>query len=295
MTYCCHIIAVTIKYLFNREVLMLEIPESITIAGQLNETVKGKKILAVETEHTRHSFAWYHGDPSSYHEKMEGKRIGTSAGIGSMIETGISDGLSFVTGDGTGIRYFAPGKKLPERYQTRILLEDESSLIYTVQMYGAMFLIDPDSFDNPYYRVAKEKPLPLTEDFDYEYFSALRENLSGNISAKEFLATRQRIPGLGNGVLQDILLEAGLHPKRKINTFDEAQWKRTYEAIRHVLSQMLSLGGRDTEKDLFGKPGEYRTKLSKKTFGKPCPYCGNTIQKMNYLGGTVYYCSSCQI
>ena len=118
--------------------------------------------------------------------------------------------------------------------------------------------------------------------------------MSGKISIKEFLATKQRIPGLGNGVLQDILLEAGLHPKRKINTLREGEWKRTYEAVICILDQMKKAGGRDTEKNLFGQAGGYQTKLSKKTVGKPCPYCGNTIQKMNYMGGTVYYCPVCQ-
>ena len=61
---------------------MIEIPESITIAGQLNETVKGKKIIEVKAAHTPHSFAWYAGEPSAYAPIMEGKRIGTAAGIG---------------------------------------------------------------------------------------------------------------------------------------------------------------------------------------------------------------------
>lgn len=272
---------------------MIEIPESITIAGQLNETVKGKKIIEVETEHTKHSFAWYNGDPASYADKMEGKRIGTSSGIGSMIEIEMEE-YSFVVGDGTNIRYYASGRKLPERYQMRITLEDESSLICTVAMYGALFLIDPLTYDNPYYLVGKEKPLPVTEEFDYEYFKELRADVSGKLPAKEFLATKQRIPGLGNGVLQDILLEAGLHPKRKINTLMENDWKRLYEAVVRILDQMLAAGGRNTEKDLFDQPGGYPTKLSKKTVGRPCPYCGNIIQKMNYLGGTVYFCPYCQ-
>ena len=45
---------------------MIEIPESITIAKQLNDTVRGREIREVETEHTGHSFAWYHGDPAAY-------------------------------------------------------------------------------------------------------------------------------------------------------------------------------------------------------------------------------------
>ncbi len=272
---------------------MIEIPESLTLARQLNETVKGKKITEVETEHTKHSFAWYHGDPSSYAGIMEGREISSSIGIGSMVEIGLSD-YSLVVGDGTNLRYFPRGKKLPDRYQMRITLEDGDSLLCTVQMYGTMFLIEPENFDNPYYLAAKEKPLPGTEDFDYEYFSSLREELSGKISIKEFLATNQRIPGLGNGVLQDILLEAGLHPKQKINTIQGNMWKKVYDAVINILDQMCAVNGRDTEKTLFGEPGGYVTKLSKKTVGKPCPYCGNEIKKMSYLGGTVYYCPVCQ-
>ena len=272
---------------------MIEVPESIIIAGQLNETVKGKKIIEAEAEHTKHSLAWYSGEPAFYADKMEGKRIGASTGRGSMIEIEVED-YSFVVGDGSNIRYYEAGRKLPEKYQMRITFEDESSLICTVAMYGTLFLFQPQSCDNPYYLAAKEKPLPVTEEFDYEYFKELRENTSGKLSVKEFLATKQRIPGLGNGVLQDILLEAGLHPKRKINTFMENDWKRLYEAVVGILGQMLAAGGRNTEKDLFDQPGRYFTKLSKKTVGGPCPYCGNTIQKMNDLGGTVYFCPSCQ-
>lgn len=272
---------------------MLEIPESLTIASQLNETIKGKRIAEVEAEHTKHGFAWYEGEPKEYDEKMSGKVVGNSYGIGSMVEMTLEE-YHFVIGDGVNIRYFPAGEKLPERYQTRITFEDGSSLICIVQMYGSMFLIKPAEYENYYYWVGKEKPMPGTEDFDYEYFKSLRENIAGNLSVKAFLATDQRIPGLGNGVLQDILLEAGLHPKKKMGTIREADLKRLYDAVILILSQMIEGGGRDIEKSLFGAPGRYRTKLSKKTVGSDCPYCGNGIQKATYLGGTIYFCSSCQ-
>lgn len=277
---------------------MIEIPESIIIARQLNETVKGKRIVEVQAAHTPHSFAWYEGEPSGYAQVMEGKSIGRATGIGSMIEIeldGGTDRYSFVVGDGANLRYFAPYTKLPERYQTGIMLEDGSHLICTVAMYGSMFLIQPDFYDNFYYLVAKKKPFPGTDNFDYEYFTSLRKELSGKTSIKEFLATHQRIPGVGNGVLQDILLKAGLHPKHKIGTLQEKDWLRIYEAVVSVLEEMTCLGGRDTEKTLFGELGGYRTMLSKKTVGKPCPFCGNIIQKASFLGGTVYFCPHCQV
>lgn len=272
---------------------MLEIPESRTIAAQMNETIRGKRILEVEAAHTPHSFAWYSSEPSFYAEIMEGREIGQTKSIGSMIEMQLGD-YSFVVGDGTNIRYFAPDEKLPGKYQTRITLEDNSHVICTVQMYGAMFLIQPDSYDNPYYLTGKRKPMPNTEDFSYGYFKQLFDGLSGSTSMKAFLATEQRIPGLGNGVLQDILLAAGLHPKRKISGMTEQQRRKIYDVVQRTLKQMTAAGGRDTEKDFFGKKGGYQTMLSKKTVGNPCPYCGSLIQKMNYLGGTVYFCPLCQ-
>lgn len=272
---------------------MLEIPESLTIAAQLNETVKGLEVRKVEAAHTKHSFAWYTGEPDFYAKTMEGKRLGKAEGWGSYLEIALED-YRFAVGDGTNLRYYAPGEKLPPRYQTRIELEDQSNLVCTVQMYGSMFLVRPEEYDNFYYQTAKEKPMPGDGEFDYAYFRELREQASGNLSMKAFLATQQRIPGLGNGVLQDILLRAGLHPKKKMGTVPESRWKQVYEALTRTLKEMCDAGGRDTEKDLFGRPGRYPVMLSRNTAGKGCPYCGTVIQKANYLGGTVYFCPKCQ-
>jgi formamidopyrimidine-DNA glycosylase len=65
-------------------------------------------------------------------------------------------------------------------------------------------------------------------------------------------------------------------------------------AIKATLRQMADQGGRDTEKDLFGQPGGYRTILSKNTVNTPCPRCGELVRKEAYMGGSIYYCSGCQ-
>ena len=38
----------------------------------------------------------------------------------------------------------------------------------------------------------------------------------------------------------------------------------------------------------------FKTILSKNTVNNPCPNCGGKIVKEAYLGGAVYFCSSCQ-
>jgi len=93
---------------------------------------------------------------------------------------------------------------------------------------------------------------------------------------------------------QDILWTAKIHPKRKMSTLSEDELKEMYKSLKNVLMDMMVQGGRDTERDLFGNHGGYKTILSKKTVGKPCPICNTIIKKEAYLGGSIYYCPSCQ-
>jgi len=78
----------------------------------------------------------------------------------------------------------------------------------------------------PDYDIAKARPSPLTDAFDRAYFAALFAVDTPKLSAKAFLATEQRIPGLGNGVLQDILWTARIHPKRKMGELSEPESRR---------------------------------------------------------------------
>jgi formamidopyrimidine-DNA glycosylase len=125
-------------------------------------------------------------------------------------------------------------------------------------------------------------------------FAYILGNSSGKLSTKAFLATEQRIPGLGNGVLQDILWTAGIHPKRKLESLSDDEVGQLYNAVKTVLEAMVDGGGRDTERDLYGCNGGYRTILSRHTVDMPCPACGTPIRKAAYLGGSIYFCEGCQ-
>ena len=135
----------------------------------------------------------------------------------------------------------------------------------------------------------------MSDTFNQEYFSAMVNFPEvQNLSAKALLATEQRIPGLGNGVLQDILYYAEIHPKRKVETLDDGERESLFTSLKSTLKEMTEQGGRDTEKNLFGEPGGYRTKLSKNTVSMPCTKCGKTIIKQAYMGGSIYFCAGCQ-
>lgn len=272
---------------------MIELPEAYVLASQVSKTFSGKRIKKVVAGQSPHKFAWFFGDPKNYESLLQGKIIIDAVSIGGLVEIEANDAI-LLFGDGVNLRYYDKDSMLPPKHQLYVEFEDKSSLIGSVQMYGGLWAFPKDSFDNKYYKISKEKISPFKQEFDYDYFNALIDEKTEKLSLKAFLATEQRVPGLGNGVLQDILFNAKLHPKKKVNTLSIEDKKELFNSLKSTLAMMTGLGGRDTETDLYGKQGGYTTILSRNTVGKPCKICGTTIKKEAYMGGSIYYCPKCQ-
>ena len=138
---------------------------------------------------------------------------------------------------------------------------------------------------------------PIDPEFTFEYFSSLIDELlqGEKRSVKGLLTQDQLIPGLGNAIAQDIMFTAHLHPRHALGDLSHGQRRDLYEAIVEKVSEITAWGGRNDETDLFGKPGGYIRVMSSAAAGKPCPNCGGTVEKMQYLGGACYFCPKCQI
>lgn len=272
---------------------MIELPEAAVLAKQSNETIRGKTIRSVVAAHTPHKLAWYFGDPRAYGALLTSKTIDGTASYGGQLEIAAGDARMLFT-DGVNLRYFEKGERPPDRHQLLLEFSDGSCLVGSVQMYGGLSAFPEGKNDNKYYLVAKAKPSPLTGGFDAAWFSSLFSEEAAKLSLKALLATEQRIPGLGNGVLQDILFNARMHPKKKAGSLSAGERTLLLDAVKATLAAMAAGGGRDTETDLLGRPGGYVTRLSRNTAGQPCPVCGGSITKEAYLGGSVYYCAACQ-
>lgn len=273
---------------------MIEIPEVYVLAEQIDKTIVGKTVKKVIAGAVPHKFAWYSGDPSAYPELLEGKTV-----TGARPDTGTTDiwdcNVEVICGDmllslSTPVKYFEPGEKLPKSHQLLLEFEDGSRMCCTVHMWGAMLCV-PYSDGMPR---RQQEPDPMTDAFDEARFDMLWSREKPSLSVKALLATQKRIPGIGNGVLQDILFQAGIHPKRKLQSIGEEEKVRLYHSIKTTLKEMRDRGGRDTERDLFNRPGGYKTILSAKTIKYPCKRCGGTLVRESYLGGNVYYCPVCQ-
>jgi formamidopyrimidine-DNA glycosylase len=273
---------------------MIEIPEAIHLAEQLNQTVRGKRIARTEAAHSPHKFAWYQGSPQRYPELLNGKTIGEARGFGTQVEF-TAGGARVAVSEGAAWHYHADHSDIPAKHQLLLEFGDGSALSLTVRMYGGILCFREGEAENPYYLAARDALSPLSADFNWVTFQKMLTSPEmGKLSAKAFLATEQRVPGLGNGCLQDILYNAGIHPKRRMGTLNEKERKELFQSVKTTLAEMTTRGGRDTEPDLFGNPGGYHSLCSKNTVGLPCGRCGSPISKEAYMGGSVYFCPVCQ-
>jgi formamidopyrimidine-DNA glycosylase len=272
---------------------MLEIPETKTISEQAGSTLTGKRITKVINATSPHKFAFYCGDPAGYAKLLTGRHIISTKGHGMFVDLCCDENICITIGDGTNMRYLSPIEQHPEKHQLLIGFDDGSCVVYTVAMYGGIWAYK-GIFDNKYHQRSLNSISPLDDAFDALFFDNIFRSVTKDISLKALLATEQRIPGIGNGVLQDILFNAGIHPKRKKSALSDFHKAELFHSLKVTLNNMSDNGGRDTEKDLFGHSGGYKTLLSKNTVKNPCPNCGHAIVKEAYLGGAVYFCPTCQ-
>lgn len=272
---------------------MMEFPEVQIVGEQANTVLQGKIIADVFLPTNPHKFAFFNGDVKDYVSLLKGKRIISAKGSGMFVDIYVDNDITLSLGDGVVFKYGDNSTEIPKKYQLLIIFEDETFLAFSIAMYGIIFAFK-GVFDNKYHQMSFDKISPLSDHFDKDYFGNLIKSEKKNISIKALLASEQRIPGLGNGVLQDILFNVGINPKRKIDSLSERDIDKLFYSIKNTLSEMKRLSGRNTESDFFGNKGKYEVLLSAKTYKNPCPRCNGKIEKEAYMGGSIYYCPICQ-
>jgi formamidopyrimidine-DNA glycosylase len=222
---------------------MIELPEALTIAEQMNNELKGRRIAFGNRGNSPHKFAFCSGSVEEYEAIFNG-----------------------------------------------------AYLTVTVQGWGNTLLL-PRAQAGEHPHVQEGRITPLTNGFTWEYFRQLFDQMDkdSKTSVKYFVISEPGVWGIGNGCLQDILFCARLHPKRRVVDTTKEERRTLYAAVQDTLQQMVNLGGRDSERDLYNRPGGYRRILDSKTVGQPCPDCATPIEKTQYLGGAAYFCPQCQV
>ncbi len=280
---------------------MIEMPEATTLARQMNDELTGKTITQFARGTQTHRFLWLNRPDEEYETILSSKTITGASSYGRSIYLKLGQENMLWWADAGGkILYHAPEKKLPAKCHLIWEFSDNSHLIYALQMWGAVKLLDAAEFNElPHDETGVP---PLHPDFTFERFDIMLDEYPEKTSKgiKGFLvATGHVMPnhvhGLGNAIVQDILFNARLNPKRKTPDIKPEERRRLYDAIQSTVAQAIEQGGRYDETDLYGKKGSYVRLMDTKSANTPCPNCGRDIQKISYLGGACYLCPNCQV
>ena len=275
---------------------MFEMPEFLTLARQMNETLKGKKIQRGQLGNSPHKFVWYNRSHDEFEKLTKAKIVGKARAKGKWLFISLEPDSVLLLGEWGGkVLYHTPGSRVPEKFHLHLLFQDDSFLTATTQMWGAVELRERGDEESGEY-IRNMRATPTDPEFTFDYFRTLVDGLAGGKkrSAKGLLTQDQILPGLGNAIAQDILFRAGLHPKRPISDIEPHELRLLYDTIVGIVEEVKGKGGRYDEFDLFNNRGGYVRVMDKAALRRPCPGCGGEVLKIQYLGGACYLCPYCQ-
>jgi formamidopyrimidine-DNA glycosylase len=129
----------------------------------------------------------------------------------------------------------------------------------------------------------------LSRAFTLKAFSALAKTRRDQV--KVFLMDKSALDALGNAYADEVLFEAGLHPKLRVRELSEDQLKDLHKAIKKVLRHARDTVAR-RQPELSEKVRDFLKVRNRK--GEPCPRCGTKIRAAGVHGHDAFFCPSCQ-
>ncbi|HKL63450.1 MAG TPA: DNA-formamidopyrimidine glycosylase family protein [Woeseiaceae bacterium] len=118
-----------------------------------------------------------------------------------------------------------------------------------------------------------------------EPFRRLAEGRRGSV--KSFLMNQEVMAGIGNVYSDEILFQAGLHPRHAVNDLDSAALGALWRAMRKVLRQAIAAGAEPRE-----MPESFL--LPRRHEDGRCPRCGTGLRHVTVSGRSAWFCPDCQ-
>jgi formamidopyrimidine-DNA glycosylase len=116
-----------------------------------------------------------------------------------------------------------------------------------------------------------------------------------NHTLKRSLTDPRTFSGIGNAYSDEILHRAGLSPVALTQKLAPEAIKRLYEAIRVVMTEWTGRLRTEAQEGFPEKVSAFRPEMAVHgRFGKSCPVCGTTVQRIRYAENETNYCPRCQ-
>jgi len=168
------------------------------------------------------------------------------------------------------------------RHDRLVLVFDEGELRYrNMRRLGGVWLASDHDELNVVLGSLGPDALAVEQD---EFLGLLSRRRGG---VKALLMDQRLVAGIGNLVADEILWQARIHPRRRVEDLDAKDRVRLFRTMHRVL---------DTAVEDFDYLETRRRWLSR-VRGRPggrCPRCGTALSRTVVAGRTTYFCPSCQ-
>ncbi|MCE9600359.1 MAG: DNA-formamidopyrimidine glycosylase [Spirochaetia bacterium] len=114
---------------------------------------------------------------------------------------------------------------------------------------------------------------------------------SSRRQVRAFLMEQESISAIGNAYADEILFDAGIHPKTFCYQLDQEQKEGLFRSINKVIQSGIdSVQG--SKHLLHEKVRDHMLVRNRKN--EPCPRCGSSIRRESVLGYDTFFCPKCQ-
>jgi formamidopyrimidine-DNA glycosylase len=259
---------------------MPELPDVETFRRYANATSLHQRI-----EHTRmESPELLKGtSPQGLGRALKGRTFASSRRHGKYLLLALDSGGWLVMHFGMSgeLKYFQDRRDTPDYTRLLIRFGNGRLLAYIApRKLGGISLVD-----TPQELIEGRDLGPDALELGEKEFIELAGRHHGG--AKSWFMDQKNIAGIGNIYSDEILFQAGIHPKAVLGNMEEADLRRLYKKMRSVLRRAISAHA-DPERMPAGFLLPHRRQ------GGRCPKCGSTLAKSRTGARTAWYCPACQ-
>ena len=116
-----------------------------------------------------------------------------------------------------------------------------------------------------------------------------------NHTLKRTLTDPRILSGIGNAYSDEILHAAKLSPILQTQKMNDEEIERLFNTIPIILDKWTEKLRNEAGDNLPKKVTAFHDDMAAHgKFGKPCPLCGTTIQRIRYASNETNYCPACQ-
>jgi formamidopyrimidine-DNA glycosylase len=267
---------------------MPELPDIVAYLGALESRIVGQPL-----QHVRLASPFLLRTVEPPLAEVEGRTVRELRRIGKRIAIGVEGDLWLVLHlmIAGRLHWRSPGAKLAGRQTLAAFDFPNGSLVLTeagakrraslhvLRGEASLQAIDPGGID-------------VSASDVSSFRDALRAE---NRTLKRALTDPRIVSGIGNAYSDEILHAAQLSPIALTQKLKAEEWERLFTATGDTLTLWIERLRREAETRFPEKVTAFREGMAVHgRYGKPCPRCGQTIQRIRYADNETNYCPHCQ-